>query len=209
MLVFIDESGDTGRMTDKGSSKFLVLSVVLFLDSEEALACDKRIELLRNELNVEGNYEFHFSRNSKAKRIEFLKAVRPYSFSISTVAIDKDPLKLWGEGFNSKKSFYKYACSMVLTNMLPYLDNAHLIIDKSGGDTFAGELKHYLRSRFNTNESIKIKKFKAQDSSKNNLLQLADYCASISNRVLQDKNDANEYYKYLSEKVINLQRWPK
>ena len=93
--------------------------------------------------------------------------------------------------------------------MLPYLDNAHLIIDKSGGDTFAGELKRYLRSRFNTNESIKIKKFKAQDSSKNNLLQLADYCASISNRVLQDKNDANEYYKYLSEKLINLQRWPK
>lgn len=209
MLVFLDESGDTGRMTDKGSSQFLVVSVVIFMDEEEALACDKRIDLLRTELGLDSNYEFHYSRNSRPKRFKFLEAVSPYSFTIATVAIDKDPSRLWGDGFNDKKSFYKYACHMVLTNAMPYLDNAKLIIDKSGGDTFAGELKRYLKNKFKTDESDKIKKLKTQDSHKNNLLQLADYCASISNRKLQRKSDASEYYNYLSHKIVSLQRWPK
>lgn len=208
MLVFLDESGDIGRMTDKGSSKYLVVSLAVFLDDAEALACDKRIDLLRNELGVAADYEFHFSRNSKLKKQKFLEAIRPYNFSILTVAIDKDPKKLYGNGFNDKKSFYKYACHMVLTNAMPYLDNATLIIDKSGGDTFAGELKRYLKNKFKTEESDKIKKFKTQDSHRNNLLQLVDYCASISNRKLQEKSDADEYYQYLSSKMVSLQRWP-
>ncbi len=208
MLAFLDESGDTGRMTDKGSSRFLIVSIALFLDNEEALACDKRIDLLRTELGVPSDYEFHYSRNSKQKRLRFLEAIAPYSFTIVTVAIDKDPDKLWGPGFNDKKSFYKYACHMVLTNAMPYLDNATLVIDKSGGDTFSGELKKYLRDKFKTNDSDKIKKFKTQDSHKNNLLQLVDYCASISNRKLQSKPDAAQYYNYLSPKVVSLQVWP-
>lgn len=208
MLAFLDESGDTGRMTDKGSSQFLVVSLALFLDDDEALACDKRIELLRNELGIASDYEFHYSRNSKQKRLKFLEAIAPYNFSILTVAIDKNPNKLWGDGFNDKKSFYKYACHMVLTNAMPYLDKATLVIDKSGGDTFSGELKKYLKNKFNTNESNKIKNFKTQDSHRNNLIQLADYCASISNRKLQNKSDADTYYSYLSSKVVSLQRWP-
>ena len=208
MLAFLDESGDTGRMTNKGSSQFLVVSIVLFLDDSEALACDKRIDLLRTEMGIAGDFEFHFSRNSKLKRVKFLEAVAPYSFSVLTVAIDKNPNKLWGNGFNDKKSFYKYACHMVLTNAMPYLDKATLIIDKSGGDTFSGELKKYLKNKFKTNESDKIKKFKTQDSHRNNLIQLADYCASISNRKLQDKTDAEQFYDYISSKVIHIQRWP-
>lgn len=208
MLAFLDESGDTGRMTDKGSSQFLVVSLVLFLDDSEALACDQRIDLLRTELGTAADFEFHYSRNSKLKRMKFLEAIAPYNFTVVTVAIDKNPNKLWGNGFNDKKSFYKYACHMVLTNAMPYLDNARLIIDKSGGDTFAGELKRYLKTKFNTEDSDKIKKLKTQDSHKNNLLQLVDYCASISNRKLQNKNDADEYYRYISSKVVSLQRWP-
>ncbi|MFZ1360529.1 MAG: DUF3800 domain-containing protein [Candidatus Saccharimonadales bacterium] len=208
MLAFLDESGDTGRMTDKGSSQFLVVSIALFMDDDEALACDQRIDLLRTELGLSSDYEFHYSRNSKQKRLKFLEAIAPYNFTVLTVAIDKDPRKLWGDGFNDKNTFYKYACHMVLTNAMPYLDNARLIIDKSGGDTFAGELKRYLKNKFNTEDSDKIKKFKTQDSHKNNLLQLVDYCASISNRKLQSKPDANEYYNYLSTKVVSLQRWP-
>ena len=65
MLAFLDESGDTGRRTDKGSSAYFLVSVVIFLDNDEALACDQRIELLRTELNLASDYEFHFSRNSK------------------------------------------------------------------------------------------------------------------------------------------------
>lgn len=209
MLVFLDESGDTGRKTDKGSSAHFVVSLALFLDNDEAQRCDDRIELLRGELNLTPDYEFHFSRNTKRVKKAFLEAVAPYSFSIITVVIDKDPTKLYGAGFNDKKSFYKYACNMVLTNALPYLDRAKLIIDKSGGDTFSGELRRYLKHKFANEDGEKIVKFKAQDSHKNNLLQLVDYCASISHRKIQQKPDSVEYYRHISPKIVSWQEWPK
>ena len=208
MLAFLDESGDTGRKIEKGSSKFFVVSLVLFIDNEEALKCDQRIELLRNELNLPENYEFHFADNSKRVRQVFLEATSPYNFSVVAAVIDKDPKKLFGEGFYVKSSFYKYACHMVLTNALPYLDKATLIIGKSGSTTFQGALRKYLRNKLNDHERSKIKKIKPQHSHHNNLLQLADYCVGISNRKAQNKKDWKEYYKYVSAK-ITCQEWPK
>lgn len=209
MLAFLDESGDTGRKTTHGSSQFFVVSLALFLDDDEAIRCDKRIALLRNELGLTDNYEFHFSANSRRIRNAFLEAINPYNFSVITVSINKDPNKLYGEGFNIKTSFYKYACQMVLTNSLPYLDKTTLIIDRSGGTTFQGELRKYLRDKLADQERNKIKKFKAQQSHHNNLLQLVDYCVSISNRKIQNKKDWQEYYKYISPKQISWQEWPK
>lgn len=209
MLAFLDESGDTGRKTSKGSSGYFVVSVVLFLDNEEALACDQRIELLKTELSLPHDYEFHFSRNSKRVKYAFLEAINRYNFTIITVAINKDPSKLYGEGFNVKSSFYKYACQMVLTNALPYLDRATLVLDKSGSTTFQSALKRYIRDKMNDPEKLKIKKIKCQESHKNNLLQLVDYCVSIGNRKMQNKSDWQEFYKYISTKQISWQEWPK
>lgn len=209
MLAFLDESGDTGRKIKQGSSKYFVVSLALFLDNDEALRCDQRITLLRSELGLNDDYEFHFANNSRRIREAFLGAINPYNFSVISVAIDKDPDKLFGEGFNVKTSFYKYACQMVLTNAMPYLDRATLIIDKSGGTTFQGELRKYLRNKLADQERSKIKKYKAQDSHKNNLLQLVDYCVGISNRRIQNKKDWRVYYKYISAKQISWQEWPR
>lgn len=209
MLAFLDESGDTGRKTDKGSSAYFLVSLVIFLDNEEALACDQRIELLRTELNLAPNYEFHFSRNSKRVKHAFLDAINRYNFSIITVAINKDPSKLYGEGFKVKSSFYKYACQMVLTNALPYLDKATLMLDKSGSATFQSELKRYIKSKINSDYSDKIKKIKVEESHKNNLLQLVDYCVSIGNRRMQEKAGWEDFYKYISTKELSWQEWPK
>lgn len=205
MLAFIDESGDTGRKTDKGSSAYFAVSMVLFLDHEEALACDRCIDALRAELRKPVDFEFHYSRNSEKVATAFVEAVRPYTFSIITVAINKDPAMLWGDGFMVKSSFYKYACHMVVTNALPYLDRATIILDKSGSGTFQAELAAYLKKKFNNNFTTKIKKVKQQDSARNNLLQLADYSASILHRHLRGKSVA--HYQTIASKV-SLQMWP-
>lgn len=209
MLAFLDESGDTGRKTDKGSSGYFIVSLVIFLDDEEAIACDRRIDLLRTELNLSPDYEFHFSRNSGKVKEAFLNAISPYNFSIVTVIINKDPSKLYGDGFGVKSSFYKYACQMVLTNALPYLDKAILVLDKSGSATFQGELKRYLKKKLADENGFKIAKIKSQDSHCNNLLQLVDYCVSLSNRRAQGKPKSNELYRYLASKELSWQVWPK
>ena len=207
MLVFIDEAGDTDRKIEGGSSRFFVISLVLF--DEEANACDQRISLLRRELKFSENYEFHFTENSKRIRIEFLKAIQPYNFMYFAVALNKDDQKLWGPGFSTKESFYKYTCQMVFTNAMPYLDEAIVILDKSGNPEFRSRLAKYLKKRLNKDNQRIIKKIKQQKSSSNNLLQLADYISGIINRKSLDKKDWHEYYKYIAPREIWVQVWPK
>jgi len=209
MLIFIDESGDTGRRILEGSSNFFIISLVLFDDNEIALDCDKRIDLLRRELELASNYEFHFAHNSRKVREVFLNAIKPYHFTYFSIVIDKDPEKLYGPGFDCKESFYKYACHMVFTNALPYLNNATVILDKSGSPVFRRGLAKYLREKLNSEGKKIIKKLKQQRSSSNNLLQVADYISGVINRKVQDKKNWEDYYQYISSKEIWVQIWPK
>ena len=209
MLVFIDEAGDTGRKIKQGSSEYFVVAMVLFQDHEEANACDQRINLLKRELKLSSDYEFYFSNNSNKIKLEFLKAVQPYQFVYFAIAINKNPKKLWGPGFTTKESFYKYACQMIFTNASPYLIQAIVILDKLGSPDFRNKLAKYLREKINKNGERKIKKIKQQKSSSNNLIQLADYICGIVNRKISKRKDWKDYYKFINSKEILLQIWPK
>jgi len=209
MLVFIDEAGDTGRKIEKGSSQLFIISLVMFDDYEEATTCDQRINLLRRELKLSENFEFHFVHNSQRVRKTFLKAIQPYNFVYFAVVLDKDPQKLWGPGFLTKDSFYKYACQMVFTNASPYLNKAIVVLDKSGSPDFRNRLAKYLRQRINTGDRMAIKKIKQQRSSSNNLLQVADYIAGVINRKFQNKKDWQAYYGFIASKEIWVQKWPR
>src|SRR3989338_3662331 len=169
MLVFIDESGDTGRKIEQGSSRYFVVVLVIFEDHEEALTCDQRIEVLRKELHMPKGQEFKFNKMRREQREIFFKAVFPFSFFYFGIVINKDPRKLYGDGFTVKESFYKYACSLVFANAKPHLKDAIVVIDGSGSREFKRELQSYLRRK----TGGLIHKVKMQSSHSNNLLQLA------------------------------------
>lgn len=207
MLVFIDESGDSGLKLQEGSSPYFVISLVVFEDHDEAIACDQRIELLKRELGWPATEEFHFKRNSDAVRKTFIKAVVPYDFFYYAIVLNKK--ELWGDGFKDKRSFYKYACSLVFENAEEKLDQAIVLIDESGSLDFRRQLEKYLKEKMNTSTK-KIKKLKMQQSKSNNLLQLADYIAGAVNRyVLSKRKNADLYHKMIAHREIRLQIWPK
>lgn len=207
MLVFIDESGDSGLKLKEGSSPYFVVSLVVFEDHDEAIACDQRIELLKRELGWPASEEFHFKRNSDAVRKAFIKAVVPYDFFYYAIILNKK--ELWGDGFKDKRSFYKYACSLVFENAKEKLDQAIVLIDESGSLDFRRQLEKYLKEKMNTSTK-KIKKLKMQQSSSNNLLQLTDYIAGAVNRyVLSRRKNADLYHKMIAHREIRLQIWPK
>ncbi len=83
MLVFIDESGDPGLKLDSGSTDYFIVTFVAFEDSEEALAADQRIHLLKRELGFKEEFEFHFNKVKGAYREAFLSAIANYDFFIS------------------------------------------------------------------------------------------------------------------------------
>ncbi|MBI2167158.1 MAG: DUF3800 domain-containing protein [Candidatus Omnitrophica bacterium] len=209
MLVFIDESGDPGLKLSQGSSRFFSIALVIFEDPGEATACEKRLELLAHELGWEPNSEFHFKRNSDRIRKAFLKAAAPYDFFFYGIVINKDPAKLYGEGFRHKQSFYKYTCSLLFENAKERLENATVVIDESGSLDFKRQLATYLRRKINTSDRKHLRKVKMQRSSSNRLLQLADYIAGVINRKMQKKKDADTYHRLIAHRQIYVQVWPK
>ncbi|NTU73435.1 DUF3800 domain-containing protein [Candidatus Roizmanbacteria bacterium] len=210
MLVFIDESGDPGLKLEKGSSQYFTVALVVFNDNEEAVACDQRIELLKRELNLPSKYEFYFKRNSHTVRASFLKAIAPYNFFYYGIVINKDPQKLWGNGFKDKNSFYKYACSLIFENAKNKLAKSTVIVDESGNLDFKRQLSFYLKKRINLDGKEIISKIKMQRSTSNHLIQLADYVAGVINRSVQHKKKYSaEYKRIIAHREIVVQIWPK
>lgn len=208
MLVFIDESGDTGLTIEKGATKYFIIAMVAFEDNDEALACNKRIELLRRELRLPQDYEFHFHSNSDRTREAFLRAVLPYQFFYYGIVINKE--KLFGEGFKNKESFYKYTASLLFENAKDKLERAIVVIDESGRKLFKYQLASYLRKSINSFDRRRIHKVKMQDSKRNNLLQLADMvCGTVNRSFSINKKDNQKFRNIIRSREIYVQVWPK
>jgi len=206
MLVFVDESGDTGLKLDKGSSRYFVISLVLFEEHDEAIACSKCIELLKKELGIPVYSEFKFSKLKMEQRKTFLKKMLPYSFFYFGIIIDKKSNRLYQDTLRIKESFYKYTCSLVFENAKPYLKDAIVVVDGSGSRQFKLQFQSYLKHKIGAGI---IKKIKIQDSKKDNLIQLADMIAGALHRSLTNKGDKNIYRKCLSVKEFSVQVWPR
>ncbi len=87
--------------------------------------------------------------------------------------------------------------------------HAIVVIDKSGSLQFKNQLASYLKKKMNTGNNKVIKKVKMQDSEKNNLLQLVDYIAGITNKFVRRDSKAAEYRKIIAHREIRLQIWPR
>jgi hypothetical protein len=206
MIVFIDESGDSGFKLNKGSSPYFVIGLVVFDDMEEADACDRRIEVLKTELGKGKNWEFHFKTNSHKLKEHFLKAVLPFNFFYYGIVLDKS--RLFQEGFTTKDSFYKYTCGLVFENAKDKLHAAIVVIDETGSLLFKSNLAKYLMKKMNESKNI-IKRVRMEKSHSSNLLQLADYVTGSINRSYSNKANAGIYRKIISSREIYVQLWPK
>ena len=204
MIVLLDESGNFDTTPSRGASKYFAVGLTFFFDNPTAEACDARIDLLREELGYSHDFEFHFTENSHRVRLAFLEAVKSFDFQYIAVGINKFSEKLPSNLKHGNTELYKYICGIALTSSLPYLDSAKLIIDKSGSKAFQTSLRKYIREELNDKSGERIKKFKPQESCKNNLLQLADYCIGILARKMSNKKGWEKYYSFISPKEISV-----
>lgn len=207
MIVFVDEAGDTGLKLKQGSSQFFIITLVIFDEDDEALACDQRIALLRRELGVGQEFEFHFNETPRRIKDHFFKAIVPYNFFYVSTIINKK--NLYGEGFKFKNSFYKYTCRLVFDNVKQYLEHAIVVFDGSGSRQFKQELATYLRKRMNDDATLRVRKVKMQDSKNNNLIQLADMVCGAVNLSLKSSEDENwEYRRLIGHRELSARVWP-
>lgn len=211
MLVFVDEAGDTGLKLDKGSSRYFIVTLVLFEENEEAEAADTRIALLRRELGLAADFEFHFNETPERIKEAFFDATVRYSFFYFAIVINK--AKLYGPGFKVKESFYKYAASLVFQNAQQYLTDATVVLDGSGSREFKRQLTSYLNRKVNEPGSgrRRIRRVKLQDSSKNNLIQLADMVCGAMARSFKGRRrkGQRDFRRRIAHREIYVQFWPK
>ena len=213
MLAFVDESGNTGDKALVGSSDYFVVAIVVFQNDEDAFTCSSAIEQLRHEHSRPASYEFHYAENSLKVKEAFLRRVAALPFSYYIFAIDKDPVSLIGTGLHRRsqygKELYKFSVLKAIESVEPYLRDANVIIDESGGRNFRRELVTYLRQNLRDETAERsIKRIRTQDSKGSNLLQLADYVAGIVNRSLQGKQrESNFLHRYLMPHEAGRRLW--
>lgn len=165
--------------------------------------------MLARELGYPEGFVFHFKENSHRVRLAFLQAVAPYDFTYFGFVLNKDTGKLWGDWFKVKESLYKSTCNYIFENAKPYLRHATVVLDEAGSKVFRSQLASYLKKRINTDDQEIIRKVKMQSDKGNNLLQLADYVAGVTNRYQQGKKFSSEYRKFIAHKEVYVQVWPK
>ncbi len=209
MLVFIDESGDTGLKLNGSSSPNLIITLVLFDDRAQAEAADKRIGELKRELSVHPEFEFHFSKLRHDWRERFLREMAAFEFFYFSVVLKK--AELTEKGLANSLALYRYTCSLVFESAKPHLSEAIVVMDGTGSQQFRRELAAYLRKKVNEpgDGGKFISKVKLQDSHKNHLLQLADMVCGAVARSLTDKPNAKACRKLISHREMEVAFWPK
>lgn len=195
MLAFVDESGDTGRKILNRSSRYFVVAVVVFRDNDDAHACDEAIKRLRHSLNLPARYEFHYAQNHIRIKEAFLKTVSSHRFDYYAFAVDKGSTNAARLETAFSEGMYKFASRKVFEIAKPYLTrDIGVIVDEIGGKRFRNDLVAHLRNHITDDEgNTLIGDVKIHRSSGNELIQLADYVAGITNRSLRGSRREIEY----------------
>lgn len=203
MLVFIDDSGDAGFKLDRGSSKFFVISCVIFEDDLEVLKTSVAIKELRRKLKLADYREFKFNSTTKKIRAEFLRTINQFKFSVRCVVVDKVLIKSY-ELKSRTEAFYSYTIKLVLKHSGGSILNAKIRIDGSGSREFRKNFVTYLRKELNSKEKTIMKNCKLVDSKTNDLIQMADMIAgSIRRSYESNKTDSKEYKQIFQKHIVD------
>jgi Protein of unknown function (DUF3800) len=105
VLVFIDESGDPGFKTQRGSTRAFTAALVAFQNVDAAKLCQKAIKAIQQRLTIFP--EFKFSKCRPEVKDAFFSAVMPFEFRVRAIVVKKE--KIYSLRLRqNKESFYAF-----------------------------------------------------------------------------------------------------
>jgi len=207
MLVFVDESGDTGFKFESGSSPNFTIAAVIFDDESPAIQCRNAVADLRRSLGFRSDFEFKFNRSEDRVRMVFLTHVVQYRFRYYSFTLDKP--KLSAGALRQKNRLYSKVVTWVFENAMPTLRDATVMFDKAGQRDLYKMIEQYLRvSMQSTGNHGAVKRVVAKDSKEDDLLQLADMVCGAVARSFSSKPNAGQYRSILQKREILSRLWP-
>lgn len=202
MLIFIDESGDAGFKTDKGSTQYFVIALVIFDDELEAERTALKIKDYRRKIGFSDDTEFKFNKCDHKRRIGFLRVVKDSKFRVRAIVVNKEAIL--SESLKGNKDiFYNFLLKQVLEHNNNTINDAKIRLDGFGERGFRKAMTSYLRQELNIKTKSKVmKNFRFRDSHSDVLIQLADMIAgSIKRSYMKDRSSNNLYKKVISERI--------
>ena len=205
MLIFIDESGDAGFKLQDGATSHFVIVMVIFSDALEAEKAAVDIKTLRRELGFPDHEEFKFFRSKDSVKRQFLEVIRPRSFTVRAMVVEKVLIKS-EEVRAGSKSFYSYFIKAILKRGKDDIRNAKVWVDGIGDRGFRRQFATYLRRELRSSGRVPAyADIRFVDSKANVLIQMADMIAGAVLRKYAKEDDA--YYKIIKVKITDEWRF--
>lgn len=199
MLVFIDESGDSGFKVDKGSTPVFAVALAAFACKNEALRTEGIIRQAMTDLRVKP--EFKFSKAHANVRDGFFEAIRGCNFRVRALVVQKELIRS-GRLRSRKEEFYQFFVKSMLKFDNGLLRDARVVIDGSGERSFRQDLKAHLR-RDTAPGAIQDVRLKASHGDP--LIQLADMCVgAVARSYREDRADADRWRKMLRPRLDDV-----
>ena len=207
VVAYADEFGNNSFNFDEQGSHFIIASVIINKDELEIV--NLQLEAIRKKFFQTGEIKSSKVKYNHKRRILILNELTKINFSVYAVVVDKR--KLFGEGFQYKKSFYKYLNGILYKELYRTFPQLELKVDEHGGNDFMKSFKKYveknhIRSLFSGSEFY-VKK------SHNELgVQLADFMAGTLGYIfdeLKKSEESNKFSQLIESKLISLNNFPK
>jgi len=208
ITAFADEFGNNSFDFQTQGSHFIVATVITKTENIENL--QNEVKELRRKHNFQtGEIKSSGVAQNHKRRKRILEDIAKLDVFVYAVVVDKRELS--GQGFNYKKSFYKFLNNLLYKELFRTFPDLDLNVDEHGGNDFMREFKkyvekHHLRSLFSGSD------FNIQNSKQSELIQIADFVAGSLGYIfdeLKKSEHSTEFQQILSPIISSLNYFPK
>jgi Protein of unknown function (DUF3800) len=126
MFVYLDESGDAGFRFTKGSSRFLIVTLLLV---DDPIPIQAAVDDVRRALGFNPYDEFKFNHSDEAVRLRVLRELRRQRFSAQALVVDKT--LILRSDLRRQDALYDELVRTILVYASDAILDATLVLDQS------------------------------------------------------------------------------
>lgn len=207
ITAFADEFGNNSFEFQTQGSHFIIATVITKTENLETLKSQVSEIRLKHKFQT-GELKSSKVATDHSRRKRILEDIARLDISIYAVIIDKT--KLFGEGFNFKKSFYKFANNLLYKELYRTFPTLDLYVDEHGGNEFLKEFKKYVEKNHSRN-LFSGADFNILNSKQNELIQLADFVAGSLGYIfdhLKKSEYSSDFQSILSPRISSMTYFP-